>query len=243
VSQTQSEAFQELPWDSEHFGIKIGRVTQPSADIIERAVKRAAVMGIDCLYLLADSNDAETLRSAAAAGFRMVDIRVTLSGNVPGASDEGSIRVAAAEDVPRLSRLAMQSHRDSRFYADGRFSTVRCDALFAAWIERSCTDRSFADQVFVADVDGEPVGYVTCALKKEGLGEIGLIAVDQSHRSRGFGGALLRRAFGWFLAQGAFRVQVVTQGSNVKALRMYERAGFRVDTVQVWFHWWRLDSD
>jgi dTDP-4-amino-4,6-dideoxy-D-galactose acyltransferase len=239
MDETRSEVFRELSWDSKHFGLKIGRVTQCGSDIPKQAVERATEMGLDCLYLLVDSEDAATLRSAAAAGFRMVDIRVTLSGEVPHTADQGGIRIATPDDVPFLSRIAMRCHRDSRFYTDGRFSVIRSDALFAAWIERSCTDHSFAGAVFVAEADGEPAGYVTCALKG-GLGEIGLIAVDQSYRGRGLGGTLLEQAYGWFFAQSALRVKVVTQGSNVKALRMYERAGFRIDTVQVWFHWWRL---
>ena len=151
----ENKVFRELAWDSAHFGLKIGRVTERGSDVPDRAVRQAAASGIDCLYLLADSEDADTLRSAAAAGFRVVDIRVTLSGDIPQAIDQAGIRVAIADDLPFLTQIAQSSHRDSRFYADGRFSWVRCDALFAAWIERSCTDRSFADVVFVADVRWE----------------------------------------------------------------------------------------
>ena len=238
MGPTHSEGFEELPWDSEHFGLKIGRVTQSSADTPERAVQWATARGLDCLYLLADSGDAETLRSAAAAGFRMVDIRVTLSAGIPATGDQAGIRAAVTDDFPLLARLAARSHRDSRFYADGRFPRDRCDALFAAWIERSCTDPGFAGAVFVAGTAGEPVGYITCSIK-QGVGDIGLIAVEESHTGRGLGGALLAQAHAWFRLQGVERARVVTQGSNVKALRLYQRAGFRVESVQVWFHWWR----
>lgn len=238
MGPTHDESFEELAWDSEHFGFKIGRVTQCSADIPERAVRWATARSMDCLYLLVDSQDAETLRAAAAAGFRLVDIRVTLSAGIPSAGHQAGIRLAVDDDIRFLSRLAARSHRNSRFYADGRFSQARCDALFAAWIERSCKDRNFAQTVFVADAGGEPVGYVTCSIK-QGVGDIGLIAVDESHSGRGLGGELLGQAYEWFRTQGACRVQVVTQGSNVRALRMYERTGFRVENVQLWFHWWQ----
>jgi dTDP-4-amino-4,6-dideoxy-D-galactose acyltransferase len=242
MDATGGESFQELAWDSDHFGLKIGRTTSCSADTPQRAADWALARDLDCVYLLADARDAETLRSAAVAGFRMVDIRVTLSADVARADDEAGIRVAVAGDVPRLSRLAARSHRNSRFYADGKFPADRCDALFAVWMERSCTDRDFAGVVFVADVGGEPVAYITCAITL-GVGGIGLIAVDESHRGRGLGGLLLKQAHAWFRGQGASRVQVVTQGANTTALRMYERAGFYVERVQLWFHWWRPEPD
>jgi GNAT superfamily N-acetyltransferase len=239
---TGGESLQELAWDSDHFGLKIGRAIGCSPDTPQRAAGWALARDLDCVYLLADARDAETLRSAAAAGFRMVDIRVTLSADVARLDDEAGIRVAVAGDIPTLSRLAAQSHRNSRFYADGKFPADRCDALFAAWMERSCIDRDFAGVVFVADVGGEPVAYITCS-NNLGVGYIGLIAVDESHRGRGLGGLLLKQAHAWFHRQGASRVQVVTQGANTTALRMYERGGFYVDRVQLWFHWWRPDPD
>jgi ribosomal protein S18 acetylase RimI-like enzyme len=82
------------------------------------------------------------------------------------------------------------------------------------------------------------VGYITCSVTS-GVGQIGLIAVDERCRRRGFGAALLQQAYLWFREQGASRVQVVTQGANSQALRVYQRAGFLVDTIQLWFHWWR----
>ncbi len=238
MNPTAAHNFQKLAWDSDHFGLKIGRAASSGEDTPQRAVEWALATRLDCLYLLADAHDAATLRSAADAGFRLVDIRVTLSADIPRAEPQAGIRIADPSDLPFLSRLAARSHQNSRFYADGRFPMERCDALFAAWIERSCTDPNFAGVVFVADAGGEPVAYITCTIS-QGVGGIGLVAVDESHRGRGLGGALLKQAHAWFRAQGASRAQVVTQGANTKALRMYERAGFNVETVQLWFHWWR----
>ena len=37
---------------------------------------------------------------------------------------------------------------------------------------------------------------------------------------------------------GAKKIRVVTQGTNVAALKLYEKAGFRVCDVKIWFHRW-----
>ena len=34
-------------------------------------------------------------------------------------------------------------------------------------------------------------------------------------------------------------LEVVTQGSNARALRAYERAGFTTQQVAYWYHAWR----
>src|SRR6185437_4963498 len=104
-----------------------------------------------------------------------------------------------------------RSHKDSRFYTDGNFRATACDDLFAIWIERSVQDRDFAGAVFVPELEGnEPAGYITCAIK-QGVGDIGLIAVDPKAHRRGLGTRLLADAARWFSEQGADRVSVVTQ--------------------------------
>jgi GNAT superfamily N-acetyltransferase len=106
------------------------------------------------------------------------------------AQEEGPIRLPRPDDIPYLADLASRSHNDSRFYVDGRFHREACDQLFRVWVTRSCSDPSFAGAVFVAEVNNQPCGYITCAVK-DGRGDIGLIAVDERFRKQGLGQALL----------------------------------------------------
>ncbi len=163
-----------LAWDSEHFGRRIGRVRggRLTPALVARIDRWAAHHEIECLYLLADPGDRDTPPLAAASGFRLVDVRITLErrggtagegddfqeivpaaagagGSSAGGKDSGrgagprpapAIRLATAADLPALRRLAAVSHHDSRFYFDPHFDRARCDALYAAWIEKSCRD-------------------------------------------------------------------------------------------------------
>lgn len=231
-----------LDWDSAHFGLRIGRVTATrlTPEVAREALAGADLSSLDCMYLLADSNDPTTIRLANETGWRMVDVRVTLAARLSNVvQGSASVRLAEPADIPYLKNLAVRSHRDSRFYSDGNFPHQACDDLFAAWIERSVLDPQFAGAVFVPQLDDtQPAGYITCATK-EGVGEIGLIAVDERARRRGLGMHLLAEASRWFAAEGAERVSVVTQGCNIPALRMYQRHGFAIESIQLWFHWWR----
>jgi len=234
-----------LGWDSDFFGRRIGRVeaTRLRAGDLEALRRATSAQALDCVYLLADPSCDETPRVAARAGFRLVDIRITLeaapstsAGAVGGESV--TVRQATPADLPDLEPIAARGHTDSRFYHDGRFPTERCDELYRTWIRASVEGR-LADAVLVApDDEGRAASYVTCRILPSGEGQIGLVGVSDRVQGRGLGGALIRASMAWFAARDAARVTVVTQGRNVRAQRLYQRAGFLTTEVGVWLHRW-----
>jgi dTDP-4-amino-4,6-dideoxy-D-galactose acyltransferase len=227
-----------LPWDSEFFGVRIARVNGNRID----APRLAAINdwcnsnAIECLYLLADANDAQTVR--VAEGFVLTDIRVRfelpLTADPPVAPGM-HVRPFRAEDVPALRAVAGASHRDSRFYYDEHFDRSRCDELYRTWLQRST--EGWADAVFVADWEGSPAGYISCHLSGTD-GSIGLIAVHPEARGRGLAGQLVKSALAYFSATEMKRALVVTQGRNIASQRLYQKCGFITESVQLWFHRW-----
>ena len=229
-------SIRQLEWDSDFFGFPIARV-EPAAVVAGGVAEWCRAHGIRCAYLLVDADDASTLRLAGESGFRTVDVRVTLTAARDGrpTTFAGMVRPAAESDVPALAAIARTAHHDSRFYADGHFDSIRCDDMFAHWIERSC--RGWADQVFVFDAAGRAGGYVTLHRRGQS-GEIGLVGVHEHARGRGGASALLAHARQWFLSQALTPITVVTQGGNRGALGLYQAAGFAVTRIQVWCHQW-----
>jgi GNAT superfamily N-acetyltransferase len=230
-----------LEWDSRFFGVEIARVVGGCLDAAALAAVEAwaAARRIDCLYFLSD-DPPPAAAAAEDAGFRLVDVRVTLDRRVADAPPRGAgtqLRLARPDDAPALRAIARTSHRDSRFYRDGRFERSRCDALYETWIARSCADPAVA--VWVAEVDGRVAGYCTCERAGERAGRIGLFAVDDRARRRGVGAALVAQAVGWCAGEGLETATVATQAHNVGAQRLYQACGFRTAAVQHWYHWWR----
>jgi len=74
--------------------------------------------------------------------------------------------------------------------------------------------------------------------RKGEQGSIGLFAVDERARGRGYGARLLERARRWLETRDCRHATVVTQGDNASALRVYDRAGYRVMTQESVFHLW-----
>jgi dTDP-4-amino-4,6-dideoxy-D-galactose acyltransferase len=232
------------PWDTEFFGMPIARLnaSRLMPDWIQPVREWCGARRVRCLYFLADASDRQTVQLAERHGFHLADVRLTFerpcdeaaaTEKPPGGAD---IRPAQADDVPALQAIARVSHRDSRFYFDGRFPVERCDALYATWIARSC--QGFADQVFVGQCGGQVAGYTTVKQAAPDTAEIGLVGVAAAAQGRGLGPALVRAAVDWSAARGLARIVVVTQGRNRAAQRLYQRCGFLTHLLQLWYHCW-----
>jgi dTDP-4-amino-4,6-dideoxy-D-galactose acyltransferase len=237
-----------LEWDSALFGVEIANVLKNVLDANEfdAITQWCEARSIDCVCLLADPSDRQTVALAEDYGFRLIDIRVTLEyqfGDIPAMEEDEAryiIRPSAPQDIPALRSIAKCNHRDSRFYYDANFPTDRCDALYETWIENSCN--GYAAAVFVAETKLGYAGYITCHLVDQNTGQIGLFGVASGFRGQGIGRGLIDESLRWFADYRVKQVRVVTQGRNLSAQRLYGRAGFLPSAMQLWYHRWFSNS-
>lgn len=228
-----------LEWDSAFWNHRVARVNQHTlteatlADVLVWCADKT----IDLLYFLAEPDDALTVQLAESNRFRLVDIRLTFEHRLqtsPDAILEG-VRPVTDNDIDVLRAIAKNSYYDSRFYYDPLLPAYRVDALYETWITNSCN--GYANEVLVADVDGQPSGFITCHLDGD-IGSIGLVGVGTAARGQGIGRLLVQAALAWFAEKDMRAVTVVTQGRNVAAQRLYQRAGFMTESVRLWYHRW-----
>jgi len=234
-----------LDWDSAFFGRRIARVVghRLSPKWIQSILAWCEEMHVECLYFLADSDDLQTVQIAEQYDFKLVDIQLTLQRELTPAVVSttkpwaGIIRTAHPNDSEDLVAIASNSYTLSRFYFDQCFPVESSRALYETWIRESC--QGYADAVLVAEADGSALGYVTCHLSQgEDEARIGLLGIDQGIQGRGIGRSLVLSAFEWFYARQQARVNVVTQGRNIAAQRLYQRCGFLTRSVRLWYHKW-----
>lgn len=81
-------------------------------------------------------------------------------------------------------------------------------------------------RIFLAETDGEPIGYCVASLDNQMQGEIESIFVIERCRGQGLGDALMRAALGWLDANGAASKSVSVVFGNETAHPFYARYGF-----------------
>lgn len=227
-----------LEWDSAFFGRRIARVNGHTLTpaLLAQVDAFCHAEHIDGLYFLASASDDETTRLAERAGFALVDIRLTLDRPLQAQAMPPEAHPASMADLPALQAIARGSFADSRFYHDPMIERAQADRLYETWIARSL--EGYADVVLITRDARGPSGFITCKRLDALSGDIGLVAVRQDCAGAGLGGVLTQAALAWFSAQGLQRAQVVTQGRNIAAQRLYQKWGFRTGAIALWYHRW-----
>lgn len=82
--------------------------------------------------------------------------------------------------------------------------------------------------VKVLEIEGVFAGFITFFLRNPTIGQIELLAIDQSHRSKGLGRLLIDHARDYFKIHGRSYMQLYVYTSNPKAISFYERLNFTV---------------
>ena len=138
------------------------------------------------------------------------------------------------EEVQVIQKIARQAHHDTRFFKDLNFDRSKCEELYARWIQ---SDFEAGNVLGYFPKNREDAGgCITLAMENPGCMRIGLIALEGTLRGQGVGCQLLDAALRTAGEMGAASIRVATQGTNVRALKSYEKAGFRVRDVKIWFH-------
>jgi dTDP-4-amino-4,6-dideoxy-D-galactose acyltransferase len=231
-----------LTWDSEFFGFKVARIRAPqlSEYTLQENLKALKSAGTRLVYWASDAECKEDL--IGRLGGSLVDIKATfvidlrsLDATRCVESDE----VEAADSsmpVTDLESLAIQSGRYSRFAVDTKVPTKKFLELYRTWIGKSLS-KEIAREVLVVRAGQRVVGMVTLG-DKDGIGEIGLLAVDEYWQGSGYGEKLVRAAQRWFIGHGYTFGYVVTQSRNVPACDLYKKCGYLLSSVQFFYHFW-----
>ena len=230
-----------VPWDSEFFGFSIARVDgQPDPAQLARLAQEA---GVRCAYCFCPAGDAAAIRSAELSLFRLADIRIVLEAQLgevlserpSAADDEFLVDIARPDDFDDLRPIAAELSAYSRFAFDPGFGAVQARRLYERWVETSLDGR--ADLVIVARNAKRVLGFITCRTNGT-VSAMELVAVRNGATGSGVGTALMRQAAVGLRNFGCQMVEVVTQGRNPRAVKFYERCGFRVRDVSLVYHRW-----
>lgn len=235
-----------LPWDSTFFGKRIAQIRKHdlSDSEVKKCIQWCRKSRVRCLYYLIKSSKIDAIWAAEDNGFHYVDTRVTLETGHPAnlfakttiRQEAPIVREANNEDIFEIARIARSNHFQTRFFKDNHFSRIRSSELYGMWVEKGF--RNPNGIVFVAQNGSQIAGYLLGSINERLEAEIGLTGVDNNFRNQGLGTTLINAALRWFAKKGTQKVRVVTQGSNIAALRLYSKCGFVPSESMMWYHRW-----
>jgi len=228
---------QELPWDSEFFGFRVGKLQesdQPVSTLDLLAQMKAS--GYRLIYW-----DSTSPRDELDC-YHVID-QVLLEADQPSITDSDlrstSFTVTErpkSDPDSQLIDLALEAGWSSRFRVDPGFSEDQFRRMYETWIRRSCM-HEIADCVLTVDDGRNCAGFLSLSLRSD-CAHVTLIAVSPKYRQQGVGRLLLKEAACYSAERGYSRMRVVTQSNNLAALRLYEGCGFRPLEVRHWYHFW-----
>jgi ribosomal protein S18 acetylase RimI-like enzyme len=237
--------FTKLKWDSEFFGVDVGlvscqRLTPNIQGLVSDFVRRER---IETLEYLCDCHDKISIKTAEASGYSFVDIRLTFERNLAGFNPtEGNrpgyrFAIGTKADIPRLVDIASNQYGHSRYYFDGNFDKQKVIDFYRSWVEKAILG-TFDSFSFVLYEGDNPIGFCTIREYKSHAAQIGLVGLDPAKRGSGLAFHLLENSLRELKERGVNQLQVVTQGRNYEAQRLYQRVGFVTRNVQLWYHKW-----
>ena len=232
--------YQLLTWDTEFFGIMTGRIipTSMQENHLASILTEMRQKGFQLVYWASDHQYEYDFQPYSGI---LVDKKTTFEINLQNI-DLDSMPLSKTEPYSnsfpffQLEKLAVQSGIFSRFARDNSFPHEKFTALYKTWIRKSVSGE-MANEVLVIRQNNHIAGMVTLSKKNE-VGDIGLIAVDEEFRGSKFGQHLVYDAQRWFIQHSCHTAHVVTQGDNLPACHLYEKCGYQEIKIEFYYHFW-----
>jgi GNAT superfamily N-acetyltransferase len=148
--------------------------------------------------------------------------------------DETRIRAAQASDTSPLIEMAERLREGVAPWRDPQ--EVRRAVI--GWVRESLASLADPDNgAFVAERDGEVVGFVCVSERSHFTGEvdtyIGELVVAKKAEGVGIGRALVEAAEDWGRSRGRNRVAVDTGAANAPAREFYAALGYEEEDITV----------
>ncbi|MEA1928528.1 MAG: GNAT family N-acetyltransferase [Candidatus Auribacterota bacterium] len=229
-------------WDSDFFQKKIGRIRAVDTVEIKEGLDKAGRTGYDCLFFETAFANQKLVEYCFSHSFILTDLKTTLANPIIPREETRyppDIATGYSQEVrQQIEDLAVEELAPlSRYAFDPAFGMEKAKNLYREWVSRSINGE-FSEVYFLSiPAPGVLAGFITLRLKQESL-FVDLFAVNPEFRSREIGSRLIKVAVIWARKNGYKFLYVTTQGHNIPALRTYEKNGFKIGSINLFFHRW-----
>ncbi len=238
-------------WDTVHFGFSVGKISSCLFDPHLTPKQRASLL--ETMHLAEKTRlisarismtDMQPIQELERVGAVVTDVLLTFrfdTGTTPSPAETigFDVRLASSADGETLANMAESIFRIERFHSDPKIPTAKSNELYGKWARSSLSGG--ADAVLVATKRGKTIGFITCKVEsvadETSIGVIDLVGVQSSFQGQGVASLLVHAAEDWFRTRVA-SVYVGTQAANDRAVRVYEKSGFRLASSEASLHLW-----
>lgn len=242
---TESPAVVISSIESERFGIRVARAPQIRASNLQEVLQFCIAGGIELLIARCATADLAAAQGMEAQGFFLTDTLVYYAFDLAKRAipeDTGKfqlrgLQLADERQIQAVAAAAFKGHM-GHYHADPRLDRRKCDEAYASWASRSCLAKEVAEQVFVAERGSQVAGFATLRLNSAEEGEGLLYAVAPESQGLGICHSLMISSLQWCRAQGARRMIISTQVTNIAIQKVWCRTGFEPFHSYYTFHKW-----
>ena len=232
----------QLTWDSNFFGFPIAFIgSRYLSENIQRFTDEFVKKNkIKLIEYLCNCHDDLSVQVAEKSGFHFTDIRITFMLDIQKrkvVESEGfKIGLANKSHIKSLKLSTHDMYKDSRYFYDGNFELDKINSFYSEWIEKAVLGK-FDHECYCIFDNNEPIAFCTIRYNKN-TASVGLFGVTNGHAGKGLGKILLDNVVVSMNQKGITQLFVVTQGRNYVAQRLYQSAGFRTFSTELWYHKW-----
>jgi len=234
-----------LEWDTHFFGFPVAQISQIqlNSENIKHVLAFCRVHHVRLLQFKCDAHNKISIQLAEKHGFHFTDVRMIMERKIepefsplklPG---EINFRLANNRDVDQLMEIADDLYSLSRYYFDENFPKDRLGEFYQSWVKKAVLGQ-FDDYAWVLYDKNNILGFCTAMVKNRPIARIGLVGIKNLFAGKGYGRLLLLHFLNDLKFRNINQVEVVTQGRNIPAQRLYQKSGFLTKCTEIYYHKW-----
>jgi GNAT superfamily N-acetyltransferase len=142
-----------------------------------------------------------------------------------------TLRLATARDADAIAQMHAASWAVTYrgLLPDGFLDTNLASERMVHWQDRMQDANAAAQAVFIAEQDGQPIGFV-CVKQEQGNPDgvlLDNLHVLPAYQGTGAGKRMVAQAEAWARARGASHLYLYALEGNTRAINFYERQGWQ----------------
>ena len=231
--------FIDLPWDTEYFGIKSGKVFLNEEIELNNLKEIIRITEPYEFITISNLNNTATNNSLIGryTNSFLVDTNIQFEMNVENNNRESYFdAINNLEENLEILRIAKNSFNFSRFYNDPFLDRNLSHQLYSNWIKNSFNNKE--KYFIVAQEKDEIFGYLLFSFYEADALTIELISLDKTAQGKGIGTKLLASLMCFAGNNNIHKIKVGTQIDNIQAINFYMKKGFSLTSISSIYHFW-----